>query len=262
MSAIILDNEIIHYEVLGRGRPVVFLHGWVGSWRYWIPNMQAVSTNYRAYAIDFWGFGDTAKNAQKYLLDQQTNLLNDFLTELGIHKVAIIGHGLGAIIGILLANKYPQRVDRLLAVALPFERDLINRRLKKASLSELADWLLGDTSDPNTSHLEVLKADPDAILHSINNLGSIQLPQITLQTETPSLFVYGRNDPVIEMVNHNYLSQLPDHIHNMTFNQSGHFPMLDQVYKFNRLMNDFLSLPSGESPQILHLKKEWKRRIR
>ena len=30
MSAIILRDEIIHYEVLGRGRPVIFLHDWVG----------------------------------------------------------------------------------------------------------------------------------------------------------------------------------------------------------------------------------------
>jgi len=38
--------------------------------------------------------------------------------------------------------------------------------------------------------------------------------------------------------------------------------MLDQANKFNRLMNDFLSLASGESPQQLQLKEEWKRRIR
>jgi CheY-like chemotaxis protein len=33
--------EIVHYEVLGRGRPLIFLHGWIGSWRYWIPSMQS-----------------------------------------------------------------------------------------------------------------------------------------------------------------------------------------------------------------------------
>jgi len=29
MSAVLLDDRIVHYEVLGRGRPVIFLHGWV-----------------------------------------------------------------------------------------------------------------------------------------------------------------------------------------------------------------------------------------
>ena len=43
MSIVTLESELIHYEVLGRGRPLIFLHGWVGSWRYWIPAMQALS---------------------------------------------------------------------------------------------------------------------------------------------------------------------------------------------------------------------------
>jgi hypothetical protein len=38
--------------------------------------------------------------------------------------------------------------------------------------------------------------------------------------------------------------------------------MLDQPNKFNRLMNDFLDLPSGQSPQQLQLKEEWRRRVR
>ena len=54
MSVVTLDGEIIHYEVLGRGRPIIFLHGWVGSWRYWVPTMQAASINFRAYAMDLW----------------------------------------------------------------------------------------------------------------------------------------------------------------------------------------------------------------
>ncbi len=66
MSAILLDSSIVHYEVLGRGRPVIFLHGWVGSWRYWISSMQVTSTSYRAYALDLWGFGDTAHNVLNY----------------------------------------------------------------------------------------------------------------------------------------------------------------------------------------------------
>ena len=79
MSAILLDSSIVHYEVLGRGRPVIFLHGWVGSWRYWIASMQVTSTSYRAYALDLWGFGDTAHNVLNYSLEQQASLLDRFL---------------------------------------------------------------------------------------------------------------------------------------------------------------------------------------
>lgn len=59
MSATLLDDKIVHYEVLGRGRPIIFLHGWVGSWRYWVPAMQTAVMSFRAHAFDLWGFGDT-----------------------------------------------------------------------------------------------------------------------------------------------------------------------------------------------------------
>ena len=38
--------------------------------------------------------------------------------------------------------------------------------------------------------------------------------------------------------------------------------MLDEASKYNRLLNDFLALPSGESPTQLQLKEEWKRHVR
>jgi pimeloyl-ACP methyl ester carboxylesterase len=62
MSAIFIDGQLAHYEVIGRGKPVLFLHGWVGSWRYWVPTMQTISSTNRTYALDLWGFGDSAKN--------------------------------------------------------------------------------------------------------------------------------------------------------------------------------------------------------
>jgi pimeloyl-ACP methyl ester carboxylesterase len=91
MSAILLDGMIVHYEVLGRGRPIIFLHGWVGSWRYWIASMQVASTSFRAYGLDLWGFGESAHDPMRYTIDQQTDLLSRFLDEMGIGKVALVG---------------------------------------------------------------------------------------------------------------------------------------------------------------------------
>ena len=66
MSAIILDGSMVHYEALGRGRPIVFLHDWLGSWRYWINAMQAASTSYRAYAVGLFVFGDSTRDPLRY----------------------------------------------------------------------------------------------------------------------------------------------------------------------------------------------------
>ncbi len=119
MSAITIDNNLVHYEVLGRGRPVVLLHGWLGSWRYWIPTMQQLSVKYRIYALDLWGFGDTDKEPTRYSFAAQVKLLTDFMDKLGIAKAAIVGHSLGAAVGITFARQFAERAPRLMLISPP-----------------------------------------------------------------------------------------------------------------------------------------------
>ena len=262
MSAIILQDDIVHYEVLGRGRPILFLHGWVGSWRYWIPSMQAASTSFRTYALDFWGFGDSAKKANYYSIDQQINLLDDFLKELGIGKIALVGHGLGAIIALQYTQRYPNQVDRIMAIGLPHSEDAISTRLRSAPPSELAEWLFGRSPISEVSRVEAPKADQKAILLSITTLNNVDLPNLRREVSIPCLLVHGQNDPVVDAPQIDQNGSLPEKAHLIIFEGSCHFPMLDEPGKFNRLLTDFLSLPSGESPRQLQLKEEWKRRVR
>jgi pimeloyl-ACP methyl ester carboxylesterase len=262
MSAILLRDEIVHYEVLGRGRPTIFLHDWVGSWRYWIPSMQAASVSFRAYALDLWGFGDTAKNPSYYSIDQQLNLLEEFLDELGIGKIALVGHGLGAVLALLYAVRHPAAVDRILAVSLPPRESLIQPRLRLAQPVELADWLLGRTPTTEAAWLEATKADPRAIALSLVSLQSLDLAALPARAEVPCLLVHGLDDPAILPPPSDQVAALPEAAHAIPFEACGHFPMLDEPARFNRLLMDFLSLPTGESPRQLQLKEEWKRRVR
>lgn len=262
MSAVILQDEIVHYEVLGRGRPLFFLHGWVGSWRYWVPAMQAASISYRAYAIDLWGFGDTAKNPEKYGIPQQVNLVHEFCEKLGIGKIAMIGHGLGAIVTLNFAVQHPDSVDRMMITGFPLAGSTINPRLGTVSLTELEEWLLGRLPSAQATRAEAQKADQQAIPASLENPEFYNWASLSRGITSPCLFVHGANDPVVappEGDDPGYISELA---HLISFDESGHFPMLDETSKFNRLMADFLALPTGESPRQLQLKEEWKRRVR
>jgi pimeloyl-ACP methyl ester carboxylesterase len=262
MSVIILQDEIIHYEVLGRGRPVLFLHDWVGSWRYWIPAMQAASLSFRAYALDLWGFGDTAKNPNYYALEHQTNLLAGFMEYLGINKVAIVGHGLGAIVSLLFAANQPQSVDRILAVGYPSTENSINNRLRTSSPAELAEWLIGKSPGNEAVILEALKTDPEAVQRSLTSLTTIDLDRLVTRQKNPLLMVHGLSDPMVALPDPDQTSNLPDNAHLILFEQCGHFPMLDEPSKFNRLLADFFSLNSDANPRQLQLKEEWRRRVR
>jgi pimeloyl-ACP methyl ester carboxylesterase len=260
MSAILLEQDIVHYEVLGRGRPLVFLHGWVGSWRYWIPVMQAASISFRAYALDLWGFGDSAKKPSRYPLDQQIYLLDGFLDSLGIGRVALVGHGLGAMVALQYTLLHPDIVDRVMAVSYPLEENMVNSRLRNGPPADLADWLLSRTPLTEPVRADAPKADHQAVQISLNQLGGMQ--KTFQQMSTACVLVNGQNDPAVDPPRLEQIAGLPEFTQAIIFEQSGHFPMLDENNKFNRLMVDFLALPSGESPHQLSLKEEWKRRVR
>ncbi len=261
MSAILIEQDIIHYEVLGRGRPILFLHSWVGSWRYWIPMMQAASVGYRAYALDLYGFGDSAKNRQ-YSLAAQAGLIEAFLGKLGIGRVAIVGHGLGALVGLLFALRHPGVVDRVMAVGFPLEETMISGRLRNTAPVDLAESLLGKTPLGEPVTTDAAKTDPAAIEGSLSDVTLQYAGGLWAKLDTACLLVHGNRDWLVQPPRLDQIEKLPEHAHLIQFDEGSHFVMLDDSSKFNRLMNDFLSLPSGESPQQLQLKEEWKRRVR
>ena len=274
MSAILLESSIVHYEVLGRGRPVIFLHGWVGSWRYWIASMQVASTSYRAYALDLWGFGDSAHNVLKYSLDDQASLLDRFLIEMGIGKIALVGHGLGALVGMTFANRFPQNVDRMMAVNCPLHIDAISTRMRTATPSpvELTDWLSTRTLEATTALADSSKVDGKAIAdslaglqtnHPYNQFRNIQKRELNSNPDPstiPCLLVYGEKDPAIFAPDESF--PLSSMTHQILLEGSGHFPMIDETVKFNRLLTDFLALEPGANPSELQMKDEWRRRVR
>jgi len=149
-----------------------------------------------------------------------------------------------------------------MVVSCPLADSMINPRLQTSSPSELADWLLARVPGTEAARVEAPKADSDAITTSLLQIQTVNLTSITSNLNSPTLLVHGLNDPVLAAPRFEDLVSLPEKAHFIAFEQSGHFPMLDENSKFHRLLGDFLSLPSGESPRQLQLKEEWKRRVR
>ncbi len=262
MSAIILDGSIVHYEALGRGRPIVFLHGWVGSWRYWINAMQIASTSFRAYAIDLFGFGDTTRDPMRYPIDRQADLINRFLEEMGIGKVALVGHDLGALVGFSFIKQWPKSVDRFMAINCPLDYDSVNSRMRTATMPELVEWLAARTPEAASALSDASKTDLLAVSASMAGHQANSYFADIRNLGVPGLLVYGANDPAITAPTQEKIDALPSHMHQVNLDGTGHFPMIDNPTQFNRLMTDFLALDSGASPRELQMKEEWKRRVR
>ncbi|HET6845719.1 MAG TPA: alpha/beta fold hydrolase [Anaerolineales bacterium] len=262
MSVVVLNQSVLHFETLGRGRPVLFLHTWVGSWRYWVPSLQAVAVSHSAYALDLLGFGDSARNAVGYSLDGQTALVAAFLDEMGIGRVALVGHGLGGLVGLHFADQQPDRVARMLIAGLSPRSIARDARLGLFSPDE---WLtLFDAKGAFAAELlpETRGIDPDAV-HVVPNeaetSGFLAAPS---EADPPILFINGANDPLQGAADATHIPPTQRRVQEIVFPESGHFPMLDAPDAFHRLMVDFLALDDGASPRDLRLKEEWRRRVR
>lgn len=271
MSALLLDGALLHYEAWGRGKPLVLLHGWLGSWRYWMPTMEALSSDYRAYCFDFWGFGDSAKVKPRYNIVSYVRLLDDFLVEMGIQSTALVGHSVGGIVAMILASRRPERVERLVLVDTPIQPGAIHGRLRSFS-NPLASQLLwrqeahaairrllgGFRISYEEVDSEAAKTDPDAITETMRSLAAISLENELRRVQMPVLAVFGSSDPVVNSSQAATIENLCQHARAIVLDQSRHFPMLEEPAKFHRLLRDFLV--EQENPESLQVKEMWHRR--
>jgi pimeloyl-ACP methyl ester carboxylesterase len=262
MSALVIDGDLVHYEVLGRGKPVLFIHGWLGSWRYWLPTMEALSDRHRTYALDLWGFGDSDKSKPRYQISNYVELVDSFLNYLGISQISIVGHALGASIALEYAASRPERVPKVMAISLPLSADTISRKLldiaQNTVIAKILWW-------PQFTYKEVQKeaekTGPGVITQTVQSASQLEFSQ-HFQNLGSSLvlLVYGEKDDLIDPSPAKNLNGHYPNIRRLGLAQAKHFPMLDEAAKFQRLLKDFLELNTNLAD--LELTEEWRRRTR
>jgi pimeloyl-ACP methyl ester carboxylesterase len=261
MSALIVGDGLVHYEVIGRGRPLVFLHGWLGSWRYWVPAMEDLSAGNRAYALDLWGFGDSDKLAQHYTIDGYVDLLRAFLDHLGIQRVSLVGHALGGLVALQFAAQFPHHVQQIMGVSVPLAAADVGRPLAMISSdADAVSRLVSRRAGFPEVNLEARKADGAAIGSSLRSAMARDLRQMLEVVEQPVLLVYGAGDSLVRPPDDDAGRSGGENVRVLLLDGAQHFPMLETQNKFNRLLVDFLE--AGGELDSLSLKDEWRRRLR
>jgi pimeloyl-ACP methyl ester carboxylesterase len=100
----------------GAGKPILCVHGITANCRCWDVLADALVPEYRVLAMDLRGRGGSDRPPQGYSLDYHMRDINCLLNDLEIDRAVIMGHSLGAFIGLAFAAEYPDRVDRLILV--------------------------------------------------------------------------------------------------------------------------------------------------
>lgn len=272
MSAIHLDNRLVHYEVFGRGQPIIFLHSWLGSWRYWVPTMDLASERYRAYALDFWGYGESDRRGTQFTISSYVDMLCRFMDQMGIAQANLVGHGMGGMVAIRAARERPERFIKLMTVCTPLHGQVLSTHIKPGTFSKL----LGRNQSTNvwTKLLRTIPiADPEVqaeLYEDTDSLSEVVLTGVqeslvdtdlrpSLEALTlPLLAVYGGKDTIVPAEHASFLNDSGGRTTQLiVLPKANHFPFLEQSNTFTRLLLDFL-VSQGTPVEI---KEEWRRRV-
>ncbi|WP_067671445.1 alpha/beta fold hydrolase [Nocardia miyunensis] len=107
----------LRYVDVGSGTPILLVHGLGGSWQTWLENLPALSSRYRVIAVDLPGFGQSQPLPQPVTIDDLVGSLTALLDELDIGQAVVIGHSLGGLVSMRLADAHPDRVRRLILLS-------------------------------------------------------------------------------------------------------------------------------------------------
>lgn len=259
-----VDGKHIHYEKLGKGKPVVFLHGWLTNWRVWLESMsmQELATSYTAITLDFWGFGLSEHCEERYSLKSYQRLLVSFLQAVsGGESIHLVGHGLGAIIGALVAIEHPLLIDKLILVSFPIARNDINVKLTK---QKGLPSLLAEHRKYRTIAEQMSQNDVVAVRRTAFESRSLDTKKLFENlTRRQILVVHGRRDIVTGPFRG--ISRYPvpstSSVHFVAQPFLDHFPMLEDGRQFNYQLKLFLAL-GDQLPPEPPVKDFWLRRPR
>ena len=259
MSSITTEQGILHYEVYGRGRPVILLHGWLGSWGLWQETMSQLGQHFRTYALDFWGFGESGKKRETFTVQDFTAMVDQFMEQLGIESAPLVGHSMGGTVSLMVAMRYPQRVAKVVVVGSPMVGSSLSFLLKLFGQPWVAYvvhhnlWMLQlgfrllaplYSRDPRWSAMmnrDLSRTTLESFLISIASLRRTDLrPQLN-QVKVPAMGMYGDKDIVVSPRQWQPMQRGIPHAQIERYHKAGHFIMLDEPRVFSQSLVHFLS---------------------
>jgi pimeloyl-ACP methyl ester carboxylesterase len=248
----------VRYVDLGGGEPVLLVHGLGGSVESWANNIGELAKNLRVIAIDLPGFGLSDKPTMNYTIRFYTKFVFQFLKELQLGRVSIVGSSLGGQVAAEVAINPPSIVKKLVLIspagALPrsFKGTPALWKYVKVvnakSVQQVKQALFAVDNKPvDDSYARLvfekisMPGAKEAFISALT--GSAKAPRLGSRLnriKVPTLLLWGKEDymipvtfvePFVKMKNCRVI--LLEHC--------GHRPHFERPELFNRIVSDFLS---------------------
>lgn len=139
------DLNVREYGPPGE-RAIVLLHGYSASIEWWEEVAPRLARDRRVVAIDLVGHGgsEAPSEPQQFQVGDQASAVRRALTVLGVRQAVVIGHSMGGSVAAVLADRYPEVVERVVISDTPASGDLVAMPL----LGKMVCWpVLGPAMD-------------------------------------------------------------------------------------------------------------------
>jgi pimeloyl-ACP methyl ester carboxylesterase len=137
----------LYYETHGSGRPMILLHGGLGSGEMFGPTLPILAADHQVFAVDLQGHGRTADIDRPIDVRLMAGDIAALIEHLGLDKPDVVGYSLGGGVAIQTAVRHPQLVRRLVAVSVNIRRDAIYAEMlgQQGQVSAAAVEFMKDT---------------------------------------------------------------------------------------------------------------------
>lgn len=112
---VMLGSGPIHYREAGEGETIVFVHGFGANGRLWEKTASSLSSAHRCIVPD-WPMGSHSEAMSPdadLTPPAQARLISEFLAELDLDAVTIVGNDSGGAVSQMLVTQMPERIGRL-----------------------------------------------------------------------------------------------------------------------------------------------------
>ena len=236
----------------------MLLHGWLGSWGLWQNTMKHLGQDYRTYALDFWGFGESGKKVPTFAVQDFVSMVRQFMDRLGIIEAPLVGHSMGGTVSLSFAIKHPERVSQVTVIGSPIVGSSLALMLKLAGRRWIASlvfrtmWALKlglrlsspiISSDPHWYEMitsDLSRTTLESFLLSISSLRQTDLRPFLSQINIPAMGMYGQKDVIVDPAQWQIMQAGVSNVRIEKFEDAGHFIMLDSPGRFMQDLKDFL----------------------
>jgi pimeloyl-ACP methyl ester carboxylesterase len=229
----------LYYATIGHGSPVVLLHGGLSNSDYWGNQIKILALRHTVVIIDSRGHGRSTRDSRPYGYDLMADDVIALLDTLRIARPDVVGWSDGAILGLDLAIRHPDRVGKVFAFAANTVTSGVQEGVGKAPV--FAQFI--DRARREYTRLSATPKDYDTFVAQITRMWETEPNWTDAQLQSiraPVLVVDGDHDEAIKRAHTEYIAATIPGAGLLILPNTSHFAFLQDPELFNAALLHFL----------------------